>query len=281
MRKIIKIKLVLLIPLLVACSSTRIVYTLADKFIKDEITYFFYLNKEESIFVNEQITEMIAWHRKTMLPSYAEYLNDIADRIHNGQYGTTDIVNVLSNGRSMIEKTVTGLTPYASKFLIRQQNVESIEFMEKKMTIRRNERLAELVKPENVSYKKRLGKSISNFERFFGDLSDAQVLLIEDYIDKTMGDSKIRLNNRTERQKVFVKFLRNQPTEQELTAYLNTLLLQGHMITNPDHQTFSESSLNRFRVLLVNMLSISSIAQREIIITKLRSYAKDFKIVSG
>ena len=71
--------------------------------------------------MNEQVTEMIAWHRKTMLPSYAEYLNDIADRIHKGQYGTTDIVNVLSNGRSMIEETVKGLTPYASKFLIQQQ----------------------------------------------------------------------------------------------------------------------------------------------------------------
>ena len=281
MRKIIKVKLILLISLLVACSSTRLIYTLADKFIKDEITYFFYLNKEERIFLNKQVTEMIAWHRKTMLPSYAEYLNDIADRIHKGQYGTADIVNVLSNGRSMIEETVTGLTPYASKFLIRQQNIESIEFMEKKMIIRRNERLAEYVKKENVRYKKRLGKSISNFERFFGNLSDAQVLLIEDYIDKTMGDSKIRLNNRTERQKVFVKFFRNQPTEQELTAYLNTLLLNGHLITNPAHQTFSESSLDRFSMLLVNMLSISSAAQRETIISKLRSYAKDFKIVSG
>tara|TARA_B100001057_G_scaffold113398_1_gene111732 strand:- start:3801 stop:4646 length:846 start_codon:yes stop_codon:yes gene_type:complete len=281
MRKIIKVKLILLISLLVACSSTRLIYTLADKFIKDEITYFFYLNKEERIFLNKQVTEMITWHRTTMLPSYAEYLNDIADRIHKGQYGTADMVNVLSNGRSMIEETVTGLTPYASKFLIRQQNVESIEFMEKKMTIRRNERLAEYVKPENVRYKKRLGKSISNFERFFGTLSDEQVLLIEDYIDKTMGDSKIRLSNRTERQKVFVKFLRNQPTEQELTDYLNTLLLNGHLITNPAYQTFSESSLDRFRMLLVNMLSISSAVQRETIISKLRSYAKDFKIVSG
>ena len=96
-----------------------------------------------------------------------------------------------------------------------------------------------------------------------------------------MGDSKIRLNNRTKRQKVFVKFLRNQPTEQELTAFLNTLLLNGHMITNPAYQTFSESSLYRFRMLLVNILSISSAVQREIIISKLRSYAKDFKIVSG
>ena len=149
------VKLILLISLLVACSSTRLIYTLADKFIKDEIAYFFYLNKEERIFLNKQVTEMIAWHRTTMLPSYAEYLNDIADRIHKGQYGTADIVNVLSNGRSMIEETVTGLTPYASKFLIRQQNIESIEFMEKKKIIRRKQSLGEYLKTENVTYKKR------------------------------------------------------------------------------------------------------------------------------
>ena len=53
------------------------------------------------------------------------------------------------------------------------------------------------------------------------------------------------------------------------------------MITNPSYETFTKISVKKFHTLLVNMLDKSSLIQRERIITKLRNYAKDFKIVSG
>ena len=82
------------------------------------------------------------------------------------------------------------------------------------------------------------------------------------------------------RQKAFVNFLRTQPTEPALTSYLNKLLLSGHQITNPTYKNFSESSLNQFRDLLVNMLATSTKIQRKTIITNLRKYADDFIAVS-
>jgi hypothetical protein len=91
----------------------------------------------------------------------------------------------------------------------------------------------------------------------------------------------VRLHNRTLRQKAFIRFLRTQPTEVDLTNYLNTLMLKGHIITNPSYQAFSEKSLKRFHSLLVNLLATSSIIQRKTIIYKLRNYAKDFIAVSG
>ena len=130
-------------------------------------------------------------------------------------------------------------------------------------------------------YEDRLKRLISNFERFFGDLKDSQNKLLEVYARETLNDSRVRLHNRTLRQKVFIRFLKTQPNELELTNYLNKLLLEGHMITNPSYETFSEISVKKFHTLLVNMLAKSSITQRETIITKLINYAEDFKIVSG
>ena len=75
--------------------------------------------------------------------------------------------------------------------------------------------------------------------------------------------------------------LRTQPTKLDLTNYLNTLLLKGHIITNSSYQAFSEKSLNRFHSLLVRLIAISSETQLETIINKLRDYARDFKAVSG
>ena len=281
MKKIIQANLLVLIALLAACSSTRFIYTLAGDYIQDEVAYFLNLDEEENVVLSQHVSEIVTWHRTSMLPSYAAYLTDMADKLAAGQYGDAHITKAMAKGRSLIEETVTGLTPRASKFLIRHQTVDAIEFMEKKIAMRRKERLEKMAKPEDIMYEDRLDRLTSNFERFLGTLTDAQVMLLEVHTRATLGESRIRLRNRTLRQKFFVEFLRTQPTEAALTAYLNKLLLSGHTITNADHQAFSEASLERFRELLVNILAISSTEQRETIISNLQTYAEDFKAVSG
>ena len=116
---------------------------------------------------------------------------------------------------------------------------------------------------------------------FFGNLNKSQLLLLESHSRVTLNESRIRLHNRTLRQKAFIMFLKTKPSEVDLTSYLNKLLLQGHLITNPSYGSFSEISLKKFHVLLLNMVVSSSIMQREKIISKLRGYAEDFKKVSG
>ena len=269
-----------LISLLTNCSSTRFIYTFIDEFIKDEITYFLDLDEEKKVLLNQQVSEMVNWHRKYILPKYANYLSNMADKLEANKYGPFDIKELLEDGKYLIEETVTGLTPYASKFLIKNQNFESIKFMEKRMLKRRQERIIELSKPEDILYEKRLERLIINFERFFGNLEDSQIILVEAHALITLNESRVRLHNRTLRQKNFIRFLRTQPTEVELINYLNKLLLNGHTITNPSYKKFSEISLQRFHALLVNILAISSTMQREKIIKKLRDYAADFKAVS-
>tara|TARA_B100000989_G_scaffold283156_1_gene248834 strand:+ start:1140 stop:1985 length:846 start_codon:yes stop_codon:yes gene_type:complete len=281
MRKIIQATFILFILLLTACSSARLIYTFIDKFIEDEISYFLDLNDEQKLLLSGQVDEMITWHRKSMMPSYATYLNNIADNLEMKHYNSTTITEAIMNGQILIEETISGLTPFASKFLIQYQTEKSVKFMEKRMELRRQKRLDELEKPEIVLYDKRLSRLISNFERFFGDLTDAQVILLEGHARTTLGDSRIRLENRTMRQKVFINFLRTQPTEIELITYLNKLLLNGHLITNPSFHSFSKNSLERFQSLLETMLVISLPLQRQTIITKIRNYAEDFKAVSG
>lgn len=272
--------ILLLIILFSACSSTRFLYTFLEEFIKDEISFFFNLDKDERIFMNQQVSDMVYWHRSSMLPKYSDYLNNIAEKMEIGKYDDIDIINALTEGRYLIEETVISLTPYVSKFLIQHQSLEAIEFMEKQMSVRNQESLTKLSETEDILLEERIERLILNFERFLGDISDAQVTLLRDYALATLGDSKIRLSIRTQRQKVFLAFIRTQPTEAELTAHLNKLLLSNYAINNPDDKGFSEASVSRFRELVIKILSISSTSQIETIINKLRDYAEDFKEVS-
>ena len=272
--------LLFFIILMTACSSTRLIYTFTDKFIKDEINYFLYLDEEEKLIMNQQVSEMVNWHRTSMMPSYASYLDDIADTLEVGQYDANKITIIIDEGRTLIEDTIVGLTPYASRFLIRIKNDEAIEFMKNKMLMRQQERIIKLSEPKEIRYKDRLDKLTSNFERFFGDLTDAQIEILETHSHETLNDSRIRLHNRTLRQKAFVRFLKTQPNEEELNDYLNKLLIQGHEIINPNYQDFAETSLYRFKMLLINLLVISTDKQRNVMISKLRSYAEEFNTIS-
>lgn len=273
--------LVVLVTILAACSSTRLIYSLAAEFIHDEIAYFLDLDEEEDVFLGRQVSEIVAWHRTTILPNYATYLTNMADKLAANQYGAADIAMALADGRSLVEETVTGLTSRASKVLVRHMTADNIAFMEKKMAVRLQERLAGLSEPEDTRYADRLDRLKSNFERFFGELTEAQLALLKAHARATLGDARVRLRNIIQRQKVFLAFLKTQPAEASLTAYLNRLLLRGHEITDPGYQAFSKTSFNRFRTLLVNMVVISSPAQRKTIIATLRTYAQDFKAVSS
>ena len=281
LNKFLKLLILIVINvLLVSCSSTQLIYSIADKFIQDEVEYFLNLNEKERVILNQEISEIVIWHRKSMLPKYSNYLVDISNKLEIGDYDTSNINKAVRNARFLIEETVTGLTPFASQILMRHRNVEAVKFIEKKMEMRRQERLEELSQPKDMLYKERLERLLSSFERFMGSLNEEQVKLLEAHASATLLDNSIRLKNRTMRQKVFIEFLKTQPDEEELTAYLNKLLLRGYEITNPTYQDFLEASLERFEFLLGDMLAVSTELQKKKIVKKLRSYSEDFKTVS-
>ena len=173
--------LIWFISFLTTCSSTRFIYTFVDEYIKDEITYFLDLNEDEKVLLSQQVSQMVNWHRTSMLPKYSNYLNNVANKIESEQYSADNIRKILTNGRFLIEETVGGLVPYASKFLIYHQTTENIKFMENRMLNRRQERITELSKPKDILYKERLDRLTTNFERFFGELKDSQVMILESH----------------------------------------------------------------------------------------------------
>ena len=83
--------LVGLTSFLTTCSSTRFIYTFVDEFIKDEITFFLELNEEEQVLLNQQVSEMVNWHRTSMLPKYSDYLYNVNKKLEDEQYVAADI----------------------------------------------------------------------------------------------------------------------------------------------------------------------------------------------
>ena len=123
---------------------------------------------------------MISWHRKICYLNTLTHLNNVSDILELDQYKNAEIENTLATGRSLIEQTVIGFTPYASKFLVQHQTTDAINFMEKQME-------KEATKNDKLNYQNlRINfiKNVligwkTNFKRFLESLNSEQVILLE------------------------------------------------------------------------------------------------------
>ena len=111
--------LLVLTAVLGGCSSTRLMYAFAGGFIQDEVAYFLDLDEEEDAFLTQQVTEMVAWHRRTVLPNYATYLTDVANKLAAGQHGAADIAKAASEGRPPNTTACSAASPTrARRFIV-------------------------------------------------------------------------------------------------------------------------------------------------------------------
>ena len=91
---------------LVACSSFKIIYSLADGFIKSEVKFFLQFDAEGEHHLNEMIYEMMKWHNTLMLPGYAAYFRNLANQIDRGMILNANITQAINDGRILLESTV-------------------------------------------------------------------------------------------------------------------------------------------------------------------------------
>ena len=86
-----------------ACSSFKLIYRLADDFIKQEVAYFLNLDEKGKAILNVEVSELMVWHDSVMLPRYAVYLRHQAEKLENGEYGASAISNSMAEGRTLFE----------------------------------------------------------------------------------------------------------------------------------------------------------------------------------
>ena len=266
---------------LVACSSFKIIYNLADGFIKSEVNFFLQFDAEGEYHLNEQIHEMLKWHNTFMLPRYAAYFRNQANQIDKGVFKNANFTQAINDGRILLEGTVGGAAPYAAKILVRQTAADNVKHLSKKMMERSKEQKQNLSRSIEKRLKERTGRIKKNIERFLGDLNQVQDDLIDRYAKNTINDGQKRFINRNLRQKAFLTFLSGRPSEIALEKFIVQMILRPHEIVDPGFKEFSSNRIDQFSILLAKILSASTEEQRLLTSKNLRSLANDLEDLSN
>lgn len=258
-----------------ACSSFKIIYNLAENFIKEETKFYLKFDEEDEYYLNAQINQMMEWHNITMLPRYAAYLRNQANQIDKEIYGKPVIIQAIEGGRVLMGDAVRGAAPFAARILVRQKATANLEHLRTKMNERIEEKKEKLADPRERRITNRTRRLIKNIGRFLGDFNQTQNNLIRNYSRSTIDDGHARLKNRDLRQRELLKFLVTKPNEIELEEFINKILLRSHEIVDPDYQKASKDSIDKFATVLTNILAASTPDQRRLAAKNLRNLAQD------
>lgn len=176
-----KICLVLICLFCLNACSTKVAYGFMGLLTKWYIGNYVSLNKEQKALVSETMEEFKAWHRRTQLPIYADYLDGVANRLKkdniDGQWihAETDKVQIF------LDTSLAQLKPSMIELMSSFSDEQVEELLESFV----KEREKYTKKRVNISQKKTYNKRVDELKdqtsRFFGRLNQEQKSWVTDW----------------------------------------------------------------------------------------------------
>ncbi len=137
---------------------------------------------ENDVFALEsEISKLVSWHRAEMLPQYAVFLEIQAQLAEGLGWNRAQIDEMIRVLRVMIKDTSQGSAIYIANVLVNHTSKPKVDHIQAAMvTILSNHR--ELHDEPLADQIDAAGdKAVTNFERFFGTLTDYQIAIIREH----------------------------------------------------------------------------------------------------
>ena len=118
-------------------------------------------------------------------------------------------------------------------------------------------------------------KSVSNFERFFGTLTDEQIAIVREHKTRTYDPSGGWLDWRDKRQQDLVQFLRTEPSVKEIEEYVTVALTTPEKIVGKAYRKRADGWWDAQTALNYDLMITLDAGQRKTFADNLRGYAID------
>jgi len=266
--------------LLAACSSLRLGYNNADTLLVYGLDSYLELNDRQMRLAQERISALLAWHRQTQLPQYAQLLQR-AQGTFNGAVSAEYLLAL----RAEIDQLLLVLAERAAPeiaALALTLTPEQIDHGERRLTEQAAKAQRELAQVTVAQLQEqREERQIQRAQWWFGALTKSQLATLHSAAaEGTLVQDSWR-EERGRRQQEFVALLRQIQREQppleaaaqQLRDYLAQLIAPVDA-ARAHRGRASETSLQ------ASLIAGASIKQRAMLLRRLRDYAEDIAALS-
>lgn len=257
------------------CSGLKLAYGFAETLVRDRVEDYLYVSEQEAPLLEAEIAALVAWHRVEMLPKYAAYFDAQAEKSLGEGWTRDESDAAVREFRKLIRETSIGAAPYIARVLVNHTTDDKIEHIEAQVKYSISERREDYEEPLTNQIEASVERSVSNYERFFGPLTETQVQIVRDHKTRTYDPSGAWLDWREKRLQDLVRFLRTKPDTLAIQAYVEIALAAPEKIVGEAYRIRADKWWEGNAALNFALLQTLDKTQRQTFADNLRGYATD------
>jgi len=210
-----------------------------------------------------------------MLPQYAVFLESQAQLAEGLVWNRAQIDEMIRMLRVMIKDTSQGSAIYIANVLVNHTSKPKVNHIQAAMVRILSKRRELYDEPLADQIDAAGDKAVTNFERFFGTLTDYQIAIIREHKMQMYDPTGGWLDWRDKRQQDLVRFLRTEPLVLDIEDYVKVALTTPEKIVGQAYRDRADEWWNKQAALLFSLMTSLDTEQRQTLASNLRGYAVD------
>lgn len=268
--------LLLLISVLVGCSSLKLSYRFLDNAIRWKINDYVTLNPEQGVAVTRGINQFHRWHQTTQLPVYANFMQRKAVQLQAATLSPRDVDKIYDEAFNIMSVSLDKLVPVITDMLLTlspEQIPSVIKNLERESSKDLKEDFAITSAQRLV---KRQNKMIKRVAKWTGRLNKAQLALIAEWAKALPVDKAVRVS----RQSGFLIMMSAQLKDRSNPAlFKRNILSQIKTPQKYSSPAYKQSFAKRKQLtlqLMSDLFNSLTPTQKATLIGSFKKYQADF-----
>ncbi|QZP25342.1 DUF6279 family lipoprotein [Pseudomonas mosselii] len=260
---------------LVACSRIDLAYRNLDRLVPWSLGDYLDMNREQKQLLDERLKQQLAWHCKTQLPGYLDWLDRVRLMVADDAVTDQALEQRTLEARQAIGRVATAITPSASE-LLRGMSDDQVAEMRQAFRAdisKRRKTYDETPLPKQIE--QRAARMQKRLEPWLGELSAQQRLRVMSWSQALGDQNRQSIANRAHWQQQLVLTM-DQRATPGFEARLAQLLQRKESLWTAEYRQAYENSEQQARSLLIDLMRQSSPAQKQFLQQRLSKVRADF-----
>lgn len=275
-----KIIIILLLLLLSGCGIISIGYNYAEAYLRYSINSYMSYNDQQKEIVKREVHVFMTWHRKFMLPEYADFLQRIQAAVQaEAPLKVEDVRRFRAEARSLYIKTMLPAVSPAA-ILLASLNAEqvdelSLSFGKEIKKIRSKELNGSL----EQQLRARTERSIDFIENLTGGLTDKQLQQLRELNNKLPFATPLYLAQREDNQNKLIELLKLKPDDPAtaIATALNSWIVTPELNRSPEDQSVIQAFESGSDEMIVTLYQTLTERQKKTLLKSIAKYINTFQ----
>lgn len=263
---------------LASCNKIKLGYEYADWLVTYSVEDNFDLDKPQRAMLKEEVNAYFHWHRKQILPMYAEFAGWIADSARNG-VRPAEVDSGYARYRVLYRKTMEPVVEKSVNLLASLSAEQVDQWLER--VRKKNAKLRKSFSgtPEE-RFEHRFVKILDELEDWTGKLTKDQKARIRTLNRTLPWNGNLYLEMRETVQDHLADMLKKKAPKEELKAYLSGYFLDTDSLKSEEYRTQSREFSVRMRTMVYQVYNMLTLEQKRRFIQQVEKLSRDFLLLS-